>query len=142
MIQYDLAKIGIRVKLVTDEWSAYRSGCRTARRRWRSTAGPATTATRTISSTCCSAAQRRAIGGNNIARWCNRDYDKLVNDAKLISDRAAREKLYRQAQVIFHDDAPWVPLAHSVVFMATRANVTGFKMDPLGRQAFEGVDFK
>jgi hypothetical protein len=26
------------------------------------------------------------------------------------------------------------------VFMATRANVTGFKMDPLGRHAFEGVD--
>jgi hypothetical protein len=28
------------------------------------------------------------------------------------------------------------------VFMATRANVTGFKMDPLGREIFEGVDLK
>jgi hypothetical protein len=27
-----------------------------------------------------------------------------------------------------------------VVFAATRANVVGFKMDPLGRHAFEGVD--
>ena len=44
--------------------------------------------------------------------------------------------------MIFHEEAPWVPLAHSVVFMATRANVTGFKMDPLGRHAFEGVDLK
>ena len=67
------------------------------------------------------------IGGNNIARWCNRDYDKLVSEAKLISDQAAREELYRQAQVIFHDDAPWVPIAHSVVFMATRANVVGLQ---------------
>jgi dipeptide transport system substrate-binding protein len=33
-----------------------------------------------------------------------------------------------------------VPLTHSVVFMATRANVNGFKMDPLGRHAFEGVN--
>ena len=61
-------------------------------------------------------------------------------DAKLTTDQDVRTKLYRQAQVIFHADAPWVPLAHSVVFMATRANVTGFKMDPLGRHAFEGVD--
>ena len=81
-------------------------------------------------------------GGNNIAKWCDPDYDKLVTEAKLTTDQAAREELYRQAQVIFHDEAPWVPLAHSVVFMATRANVTGFKMDPLGRHAFEGVDLE
>ena len=41
----------------------------------------------------CTAAR---IGGNNIASWCNRDYDKLVNDAKLITDRGrARRDLYR-----------------------------------------------
>ena len=86
----------------------------------------------------CTAAR---IGGNNIARWCNRDYDKLVTEAKLTTDQDdARRSSTGEAQVIFHDDAPWVPLAHSVVFMATRANVTGFKMDPLGRHAFEGVD--
>lgn len=81
-------------------------------------------------------------GGNNVAKWCNPDFDRLVTEARLTSDRAKREALYRQAQVIFHEDAPWVPLAHSVVFMATRANVTGFKMDPLGRHPFEGVDLK
>ena len=81
-------------------------------------------------------------GGNNIAQWCHPEYDALVNEAKQVSERAAREALYRQAQQIFHDQAPWVPLAHSVVMMATRAKVTGYKMDPLGRQPFEGVDLE
>jgi dipeptide transport system substrate-binding protein len=79
-------------------------------------------------------------GGNNIAKWCNPEYDALVTEAKLVTDKGKREELYRRAQEIVHDEAPWVPIAHSVVFMATRANVTGFKMDPLGRHAFEGVD--
>jgi dipeptide transport system substrate-binding protein len=35
-----------------------------------------------------------------------------------------------------------VPLAHSVVFMATRREVQGFRMDPLGRHDFSGVDLR
>jgi dipeptide transport system substrate-binding protein len=38
-----------------------------------------------------------------------------------------------------HREAPWVPLAHSVVFMATRREVQGFSIDPFGRHAFDGV---
>jgi dipeptide transport system substrate-binding protein len=140
LIQYDLAKIGIRASLVTDEWSAYRQKLQNGETSmalygWTGDNGDPDNFLDVLLG--CTAAR---IGGNNIARWCNRDYDKLVNDAKLITDQAARTKLYREAQVIFHNEAPWVPLAHSVVFMATRANVTGFKMDPLGRHAFENVD--
>jgi dipeptide transport system substrate-binding protein len=43
-------------------------------------------------------------------------------------------------EILFKREAPWVPLAHSVVFMATRKEVTGFKIDSLGRHSFEGVD--
>ena len=78
-------------------------------------------------------------GGNNLARWCSQKYEELVIEAKLTTDRATREKLYRRAQAIFHVEAPWVPLAHSDVFMATRANVSGFQVDPLGRHLFQGV---
>ena len=86
--------------------------------------------------------QAARIGGNNVAKWCNEEYDSLVSRAKLTPVRAEREQLYRQAQFIFKDQAPWVPLAHSVVFMAARREVTGFQMDPLGRHIFEGVDLK
>jgi dipeptide transport system substrate-binding protein len=79
-------------------------------------------------------------GGNNIAKWCNPAYDELVTNAKLTAVRSEREKLYARAQEIFKQEAPWVPLAHSVVFMAVRKGVSGFRMDPLGRQLFQNVD--
>jgi dipeptide transport system substrate-binding protein len=140
LIQYDLAKIGIRATLKSDEWSAYRARLQQGEASmalygWTGDNGDPDNFLDVLLG--CNSARP---GGNNIAKWCNRDYDKLVTAAKGISDRAEREKLYRAAQVIFHEDAPWVPIAHSVVFMATRANVVGFKMDPLGRHAFEGVD--
>jgi hypothetical protein len=82
----------------------------------------------------------RDLARNNIAKWCNAEYDALVTRAKLTAKQTEREALYRAAQEIFKREASWVPLAHSIVFMATRKEVTGFKMDPLGRHPFEGVD--
>jgi dipeptide transport system substrate-binding protein len=79
-------------------------------------------------------------GGNNVAKWCDPGYDRLIDEARRISDRRERERLYEAAQVIVKREAPWVPIAHSVVFMATRKEVTGFQMDPLGRHSFLGVD--
>jgi dipeptide transport system substrate-binding protein len=87
----------------------------------------------------CTAARH---GGNNVSHWCQADYDALVTKAKLTPDREVREQLYRKAQEIFHAEAPWAPIAHSVVFMATRAEVTNFVMDPLGRHPFDGVDIR
>jgi dipeptide transport system substrate-binding protein len=140
MIQADLARIGVRATLVTDEWSAYRTKLQAgepsmALYGWTGDNGDPDNFLHVLLG--CESAR---IGGNNIAKWCNEGYDALVNEAKLTSEQETREELYRQAQVIFHEAAPWAPLAHSVVFMATRANVTGFEMDPLGRHLFEGVD--
>ena len=56
------------------------------------------------------------------------------------NSEAEREALYGKAQEIFKREAPWVPIAHSIVFMATRKGVSGYRMDPLGRQSFDGVD--
>jgi dipeptide transport system substrate-binding protein len=140
MIQADLSRIGVRVTLVTDEWSAYRARLQAgepsmALYGWTGDNGDPDNFLHVLLG--CESARP---GGNNIAKWCNEGYDALVTEAKRASDQATREELYRQAQVIFHDEAPWVPLAHSVVFMATSADVTGFEMDPLGRHLFEGVD--
>ncbi len=142
LIQYDLARIGIRTKLVTDEWSQYRARLQAgeapmALYGWTGDNGDPDNFLNVLLG--CTSARP---GGNNVAKWCDPEYDALVTEAKQISDRSKREALYRQAQEIFHDQVPWVPLAHSVVMMATRANVTGYKMDPLGRQPFEGVDLK
>ena len=140
MIQADLARIGIQVTLYTEEWSLYRAKIQDGEASmalygWTSDNGDPDNFMNVLLG-CISARP----GGNNVARWCDPGYDKLVTDAKLTTDRSLRERLYREAQEIFHAEVPWVPIAHSVVFMATRANVTGFKIDPLGRDLFEGVD--
>ncbi|MGE0752932.1 MAG: ABC transporter substrate-binding protein [Variibacter sp.] len=142
LVQTDLAKIGIRVRLVTDEWTRYRARLQAGEPSmalfgWTGDNGDPDNFLNVLLG--CTATRP---GGNNIARWCDKDFDSLVARARVTSDQATRERLYKEAQVIFHREAPWVPIAHSVVFMATRKGVTGFKMDPLGRHIFQGVDFK
>ena len=77
---------------------------------------------------------------SNIAKWCGPTYDALVAEAARTTDHARRVDLYRQAQVIVHDQAPWVPIAHSVVLTAIRREVRGFRMNPFGRFSFADID--
>jgi dipeptide transport system substrate-binding protein len=81
-----------------------------------------------------------AVGAANRANWCNEDFDKLIQQAKTVSDQAERTKLYEQAQVIFKEQAPWATIAHSTVFMPMAKSVQNYKMDPLGTHRFDGVD--
>ena len=70
--------------------------------------------------------------GSNAARWCNMDYDSLVQKAKLTSNPDDRAKLYSQAQEIFYQQAPWIALANGKTFYATRSNVTGYSVSLMG----------
>jgi len=63
-----------------------------------------------------------------------------VNKAATLSDEAARKQLYDQAQTIMHEEAPFVLIDHSTVFMPMRKNVTGYIMSPLGTHIFDTVD--
>ena len=140
MIQADLARTGIRLDLRTAEWNAYREILQSGETSlalygWTGDNGDPDNFLSVLLG--CTSARP---GGNNIAKWCDPAYDALVTEAKRIADQEERSALYRRAQEIFHEQAPWVPIAHSVVMMATRREVTGFVMDPLGRHIFEGVD--
>ena len=142
MVGADLAKLGIRLTFVTDDWDRYRARLQAgeppaALYGWTGDIGDPDNFLGLLLG--CTSARP---GGNNIAKWCDPAYDRLVTDAKRTLNQGERQALYREAQVIAHREAPWVPLAHSLVFMATRAEVQGFKMDLLGRQAFDGVDLK
>ena len=62
--------------------------------------------------------------------------------AKQTTDLAERTKLYEQAQVVFKEQAPWVTIAHSVVYMPMSKKVVDYKIDPFGAHIFYGVDLK
>ncbi|MDQ9477961.1 ABC transporter substrate-binding protein, partial [Serratia marcescens] len=67
--------------------------------------------------------------GANVARWCDKDYDRLIQQAILENQPLARATLYQPAQVIFSKQAPWLPLATGKVFYATLSNLIGYVVD-------------
>ncbi|KQT55169.1 MULTISPECIES: ABC transporter substrate-binding protein [unclassified Aureimonas] len=140
MLQTDLGKLGIKLELKTDEWTAYRDRMQRgdftlAIYGWAADIGDPDNFLHTLLG--CLAAR---IGGNNIARWCDKDYNALVTEAKTTANRKRRIDLYDKAQEIFHREAPWVPIAHSIFMVATRKEVRGFQIDPLGYHVVENVD--
>jgi dipeptide transport system substrate-binding protein len=141
MMQSDLAKIGINAKLVSYEWGEYRKRLQQGEHilgqyGWTGDNGDPDNFYFLLG---CAASRP---GGNNIARWCNKDFDALINKAKTIPDVGELTKLYEQAQVIAHDEAPWFTIAHSVVYEPIRKEVNGYKVSPFGRHEFQKVDLQ
>lgn len=65
----------------------------------------------------------------NYARFCNEEYDALVEEGTFETDPARREEISSQAQQIFFDEAPWAPLWSSDRTLVSRSCVTGMDRD-------------
>ena len=140
MIQSDWAKVGVKAKLVTYEWGEYlkRAGKgepEAILAGWTGDNGDPDNWLGVLLS--CD-----AINGNNYSRWCNKDFDKLVMDARANTNQDERITNYKQAQVIFKDQLPWTTVANSVVTVLTTPNVKDYKISPLGSIRFDGVDIE
>ena len=81
-------------------------------------------------------------GGSNVAKFCFKPFEDLVQKAKVTTDVKERTKLYEQAQVVFKEQAPWFTIAHAVQLKPMSKNVIDFKLSPFGRHSFYGVDIK
>jgi dipeptide transport system substrate-binding protein len=141
MMQADLAKIGVNAKLVTFEWGEYRKRMQqgehmTGQLGWTGDNGDPDNFFFLLG---CSAARP---GGQNLSKWCNKEFDDRLNRAKSLASQAERAKLYAEMQVIDKEEAPSFKIAHSTVYEAMRANVTGYKQSPFGAHQFNGVDLK
>jgi dipeptide transport system substrate-binding protein len=139
LIQADWEKIGVKTKLITYEWGEYRKRGKTGEQQafmfgWSGDNGDPDNFFVTVLG--CDAVQ----GGGNVARWCNKDYEALVQKAKTVTGQADRAKLYEQAQVIAKEEAPWITIAHSVRFVPMRKEVVGYKMDATVHNYFDKVD--
>ena len=142
LMQADLAKIGITAELKTFEWGEYRKRLQAGEHQmgllgWTGDNGDPDNFMGVLLS--CGSARP---GGQNIAKWCNKEFSDLIDQAKQTADRAKRTELYKKAQEIFHEEAPWFPIAHSVVSVPMSKKVVGFKVHPLGTHIFEGVDIQ
>ncbi|WP_086793741.1 ABC transporter substrate-binding protein [Pseudomonas sp. SCPG-7] len=137
MLQADWAKIGLKVKIVSYEWGEYIKRTKNGEHDisligWTGDNGDPDNWLGTLYS--CD-----AIGGNNYSMWCDPAYDKLIKEAKVVTDRDQRTTLYKQAQQLLKQQVPITPVAHSTVNQPLSARVEGFKVSPFGRNVFSGV---
>ncbi len=139
LIQADLAKVGVNAEIVSYEWAEYLKLSKDKNRDgavimgWTGDNGDPDNFLDTLLG--CD-----AVGGNNRAQWCNKEFNDLTKKAKQTADQGERTKLYQQAQEVFKKEAPWATLDHSIAFNPISKKVSGYKMDPLGIHRFDGVD--
>lgn len=141
LIQADWAKIGVNAKIVSFEWGEYLKRSKAGEHQtvllgWTGDNGDPDNFLAVLLG--CDASK----SGANRARWCNAEFEGLIQKAKVESDPRERTALYEKAQEVFKREAPWATIAHSVVFKPVRKEVVDFKIDPFGGHVFYGVDLK
>jgi len=76
----------------------------------------------------------------NVAFYNNTEVQDLLSEALQTYDTAERARLYEDAQVIIHEDAPFVYLAHANQNLVFTKNVQGFALNPTARYFFYPVE--
>jgi len=82
------------------------------------------------------------IGQDNSTMYSNKEVDKLLNEARSTNDWAKREKLYRKAENIIIDEAPWVFLENEVEYKIVQPYVKGLKIHPLIPNDMKNVKYE
>jgi len=72
----------------------------------------------------------------NVAFYRNPAVDALLSEARAAIDEPSRRTLYAEAQDRIAADAPWVPIAHSEIVVAARAELEGVSLTPLGQPVY------
>jgi len=142
LMQADLAKIGVTAEIRSFEWGEYRKRAQNgehmmAQLGWTGDNGDPDNFLHSLLG--CNSAR---TDGSNIAKFCYPPFEELVAKAKSVSDQSERTALYRKAQVVFKEQAPWFTIAHAVQLKPVRKEVVDFKLSPFGRHTFYGVDLK
>jgi peptide/nickel transport system substrate-binding protein len=138
-IQANLKTIGVNVRLTTFEWAIYLEKTKNGEHPmallgWTGDNGDPDNFLHVLLS-----GNNAVAPANNIAFYDNKEVTRLLEEARREVNQAKRAELYRRAQVLIHQDAPWVPLAHSVDQMPMDAKVRGFVLAPTGTRQFSSV---
>jgi ABC-type transport system substrate-binding protein len=78
----------------------------------------------------------------NVAFYNRSEVQDKFTQALKIYDTDERARLYEEAQVLIHQDAPFVYLAHATQNIVFRSNVKGYTLNPTERKFFYEVDFE
>jgi dipeptide transport system substrate-binding protein len=138
LIQQDWANIGVRAKIVSYEWAEYNRRAKQGGEHdailygWTGDNGDPDNWLGPLLG--CD-----ALHGSNVSKWCDPAFNALIAKARSTSDTAERTQLYEQAQVVFKQQVPYTPIAHSIVSLPASKRVKGLLFSPLGSHRFDGV---
>lgn len=140
-MQRDLEEVGINAKLVTREWGTYleetsrgtHDACILG---WTGDNGDPDNFLNVLLSSR-SATPEDAL---NVAYYKNPDLDKILDQGATTIDENERRRLYEEAQVIVHDDVPWVVIEYAEPPLGYQKGVTGVTPNPTGSEAFNPVE--
>ena len=138
-LQADLAKVGIRARIVQWEWGTYLDKVFAGEHPmallgWTGDNGDPDNFLYVLLD------KTSAIKpAQNIAFYKSDQLHEILVAARHSADRTERTQLYRQAQEIIFRDAPWVPLVHATQTMAFHRAVRGFKLHPTGSKWFHST---
>ncbi|MGE6436408.1 ABC transporter substrate-binding protein SapA [Shewanella baltica] len=135
LIQSDLANIGVKVNIVSYDWSVFsqrlsRDDYDSVLIGWNAdNSDPDNFFTPLLS---CAAMQ----SNNNRSRWCNPEFDAILDSAREVSDQSERKVIYQQAEAFLAEQVPMLSLAHAKRVALTRHDVKDMQLTPFGGISF------
>ncbi|MCA0989384.1 ABC transporter substrate-binding protein [Guptibacillus algicola] len=137
VIQSSFAEIGVNAEIKSYEWATYLEKARNGEADsfllgWTGDNGDADNFLYVL-------LDKDNIGSNNYTYYSNDELHDLLIEAQSTPDEEKRNELYKEAQEIIHEDAPWIPLVHSKPALGGSERVKGFNPHPTGSDTLTKV---
>ena len=142
IIQSNLKAVGVNVTLQTMEWGTFLAKLRTKEQDMFALSWMAGSEDPDLVMYPLLHSSQWTPNGPNRALYKNEQFDKLLSEARLTTDQAKRAAMYRQAQKILVEDAPWIFVDHEVQIAALGKRVQGFKLHPSFDLRVETISLK
>ncbi len=142
VMQSNLKAVGVNVSLQTMEWGAYLAKLRTKEQELFALSWMAGTEDPDMVMYPLLHSSQWTPVGPNRALYKNARFDALLQQARLTTDQVKRAQLYREAQRILVDDAPWVFVDHEIQIAALSKRVQSFKLHPSFDLRVETISLK
>ncbi|GIU44204.1 ABC transporter substrate-binding protein [Shewanella sairae] len=138
LIQADLANIGVKVNIVTFDWSVFNQKLNnndydSVLIGWNADNSDPDNFFSPIMS-CAS-----LDSSSNRSQWCNAEMDNILAQAKATTSEPARKILYQQAEALFNEHVPMMTFAHATQLTFKSKNVKQTQLTPFGGISFENA---
>ncbi len=141
IVKSNLEEVGLRVRLVEQEFSSHLEELRRAKHHislmgWVGDNGDPDNYLYVLFDK-----DNAKLGrARNLSFLVDEPLHTLLLEAQQSSERATRSEIYKRAQSRIGALAPWIPLVHSQIAVVARADVLGIEISPAGQVLFEKVE--